>query len=324
MSYSKNLIFGSNIKGRGALIWSKIILKKILNENNSGKFYLFVSKELKNDLKFSKKNKIVYINFIYFFLLSLKNLFSFKNKINFFSLGDYPLPLFKQQIIYVNQANLIKNNVYKYTSKKLSFFIKRIYFKIFSRNVKKFIVQSNFMKFKISKSYNLDKKKFEIYRNYTKNPNFKFKLYKNRKKIRLLYPANHYEHKNHQLLIDLFENYKINNIEIYLTATKKEFKKFKSYKNFKRLDYFTNNNLFKIYSKFDAIIFPSLIESLGLPILEAKLFKMPIICSNLEYARELLGKKAFFFNPLSEKSLYRSLMSYFEFKNKKKLNNRIF
>ena len=100
--------------------------------------------------------------------------------------------------------------------------------------------------------------------------------------------------------------------------------KFRISKSFRRLDYFKNHRVFKVYSKFDALIFPSFIESLGLPILEAKLFKMPIICSNLPYAKELLGNKGFFFNPLSTKSLYKSLMSYLSLKNKKNLHQKLF
>ena len=324
MNKTINIIFASNVKGKGAIIWSTMIAKKIFNQNNSENFFLIASKDFKKKLKHLKNKNFFFISLSEFFLLFIKNFFGYLNKIKLISLGDYPLPLFKNQIIFVNQANLIKNKEYKFTSSNLSFFLKRIYFQIFSKNVKKFIVQSKFMKLKISKSYNLDKKKFKIFRDYLKKPHLKFKLYKNRRKIKLLYPSNHYEYKNHKLLIELFNSFRIKNLEIHITATKKEFQKFENYKNFKRLSYFKNNNVFKIYTKFDALIFPSLNESLGLPILEARLFRMPIICSNLQYSRELLGNKAFFFNPLSPKSLYRSLISYFELKNKKNLKNRIF
>ena len=319
-----NLIFGPNISGKGALVWSTIIIKKILHNSSSKKFFFVVSKKLRNNLKITKKKNIFFKNFITFVFLFLRNFFKNGNNYNIISLGDFPLPIFKNQIVFVNQANLIKNKEYRFSLSKINFFLKRIYFKIFSKNVKKFIVQSNFMKSKISKSYNLDIKKFFIYKDLIKEPNINFRLYKKRNVIKLLYPADHYEYKNHQLLIDLFENFKIKNIEIYLTATKKEFQKFDVSKNFKRIDYFQHHKVFKIYSKFDALIFPSLIESLGLPILEAKLFKMPIICANLPYAKELLKKKGFFFNPLSSKSLYKSLMSYLQHKNKKNLNHKIF
>ena len=324
MNEKVNIIFGSNVKGTGALIWSTIIVKKILSQNNSKRFFLFASKALKKKLKPFKNKNFVFIGYSELFFFFVKNFLSYSSKIRLISLGDYPLPLLKDQVAFVNQANLIKNKEYKFTSTKLIFLLKRIYFQIFSKNVKKFIVQSIFMKLKISKSYNLDKRKFKIFRNYTRNPGFKFNLYKNRKIIKLIYPSNHYDHKNHELLIELFKNFSIQNLEIHITATKNEFQKFKFYKNFKRLNYFKNNNVFKIYSKFDAIIFPSLNESLGLPILEAKLFKMPIICSNLQYSRELLGKKAFFFNPLSPTSLYKSLNLYFELKSKKNLKKKIF
>ena len=81
------------------------------------------------------------------------------------------------------------------------------------------------MKFKLIQSYNLDKKKFLIYKDLIQKPNFSFKLYKRRKVIKLLYPSNHYEYKNHGLLIELFKNYKIKNIEIYCNCNKKRISK---------------------------------------------------------------------------------------------------
>tara|TARA_Y100000816_G_C26098900_1_gene582024 strand:+ start:303 stop:1331 length:1029 start_codon:yes stop_codon:yes gene_type:complete len=318
-----NLIFGPNVQGKGALVWSDIIIKKFLHKS-SKKFFFIVSNSLQNYLKISKTKNIFFKNLIYLFPLFFKIFFKREKNYNLISIGDYPLPIFKNQIVFVNQANLIKNEEYEFSSQSISFLLKRIYFKIFSKNVKKFIVQSNFMKFKLMQSYNLDKKKFLIYKDLIQKPNFSFKLYKRRKVIKLLYPSNHYEYKNHELLIELFKNYKIKNIEIYVTATKKEFQKFRISKSFRRLDYFKNHRVFKVYSKFDALIFPSFIESLGLPILEAKLFKMPIICSNLPYAKELLGNKGIFFNPLSTKSLYKSLMSYLSLKNKKNLHQKLF
>ena len=230
------------------------------------------------------------------------------------------MPFIKNQIVFVNQANLIQPKLYKSSSSSIIFILKRFYFKTFLKNTKKLIVQTNFMKKYLSKSYDYDKKKIYIHNNFNFSPKEKFSLNTNHKITKLLYPANHYPHKNHQLLIKLFRQNHIKDIVIYVTATKDEFKRFDK-KNFIRMNYFDNKKVFKIYSKFDAIIFPSLIESLGLPILEARAINMPVICSNLPFLRESLGKKGIYFNPQSSKSLHNAILHYQKFKNKyKKIN----
>ena len=45
----------------------------------------------------------------------------------------------------------------------------------------------------------------------------------------------------------------------------------------------------KLYSKANALIFPSKLETWGLPISEAIDYKIPIMVAKLEYARETLG-----------------------------------
>ena len=61
----------------------------------------------------------------------------------------------------------------------------------------------------------------------------------------------------------------LKNINFYFTCSKKEFEPYKNIRNLYRINYFDNKNLEKVYNQYDAIIFPSLIESLGLPIIEA-------------------------------------------------------
>lgn len=61
----------------------------------------------------------------------------------------------------------------------------------------------------------------------------------------------------------------------------------------------SRSNVFKIYSASDCLIFPSTLETWGLPISEFKLFKKAILLSDLEYAHETLGDYNYgvFFDP---------------------------
>ena len=226
-------------------------------------------------------------------------------------MGDYPLPFIKDQTLYINQANLINPKIYKYSKSDLLFRLRRFYLRIFLNNTKKIIVQSKFMKKFINKSYNNLNSKILIDHNLEFK---KLKLHKkkiNKKEIKILYPSSMYNYKNHQIIIDLLKTNMLKNINFYFTCSKKEFEPYKNIKNLYRINYFDNKNLEKVYNQYDAIIFPSLIESLGLPIIEATKMRMPIIVSDLPYSREINSNYAQYFNPKSTKSLYKTIYKLF-------------
>ena len=66
------------------------------------------------------------------------------------------------------------------------------------------------------------------------------------------------------------------------------------------------------------MIFPSLIESLGLPLLEAKLYKIPVICCDLP-SQEKFYKKRLIISTLSAFSLLNAL-NKFKKEFKKRIN----
>ena len=47
--------------------------------------------------------------------------------------------------------------------------------------------------------------------------------------------------------------------------------------------------MFKQYCQCDAVLFPSKLETWGLPISESKDYSKPILASDLQYARETIG-----------------------------------
>jgi glycosyltransferase involved in cell wall biosynthesis len=66
-----------------------------------------------------------------------------------------------------------------------------------------------------------------------------------------------------------------------------------SYQNIKEAvllnGYIDQSKVEKMYRESDFLIFPSLIETLGLPLLEASEFGINILSINLEYAKEVLS-----------------------------------
>lgn len=59
-----------------------------------------------------------------------------------------------------------------------------------------------------------------------------------------------------------------------------------------------------------AIIYPSLVESYGMPIAEAIFLKTPVIASNLPYARELLEENGHYFDPLDIQSIKLAIVNF--------------
>ncbi|MGZ3769089.1 MAG: glycosyltransferase [Bdellovibrio sp.] len=83
---------------------------------------------------------------------------------------------------------------------------------------------------------------------------------------------------------------------------------FERYKHLNSIDFkglISRDEVYETYKRANVMIFPSKIETWGLPITEFKGFNKPMILSNLEYAKEALGNydKAIFFNPWNPQEL---------------------
>ena len=134
----------------------------------------------------------------------------------------------------------------------------------------------------------------------------------------LIYPALPFPHKNFQILANLVEKYDIPGLgfRISVTLTYAEFINLidsnESESYFSRLGIEFLGRMSKIdltdyYLKTSAIIFPSYVESLGIPLLEAMKNCLPVLVSDLPYAREVCGNYAVYFDPDSEVSLYEAI-----------------
>lgn len=66
-------------------------------------------------------------------------------------------------------------------------------------------------------------------------------------------------------------------------------------------------SLAEAYHLADAVIMPSLVETVGLPMLEAMAARTPVIAADRPYAHDICAAAALFFDPLSGESLFRSL-----------------
>ncbi len=96
------------------------------------------------------------------------------------------------------------------------------------------------------------------------------------------------------------------NFQVIITIDGKENKYssmiFKQYENLKNILFvgtISRNEVFDYYKYIDCLIFPSKLETWGLPISEFKTFGKPMLVANLPYAKETVGaySKVIFFNP---------------------------
>lgn len=104
-----------------------------------------------------------------------------------------------------------------------------------------------------------------------------------------------------KLLADIQDQF-----EIWLTIdgsenaySKQIVARYNNLQNIKFLGLQKRDQLFKLYKSSDCLIFPSQMETWGMPISEYKCFNKPMILADISYAHETLGNydKALFFRP---------------------------
>jgi glycosyltransferase involved in cell wall biosynthesis len=125
----------------------------------------------------------------------------------------------------------------------------------------------------------------------------------------LLYPANFWPHKNHKILFTAFNMYHSahpeSRLKLVCTGASNPHKKFlQSAIKKMGLDhqiifpgYLTDKEFSSLVKSCRAIIFPSLYEGFGMPILEAMANGKPVLCSNLTSLPEVAGEAALLFDP---------------------------
>jgi len=107
--------------------------------------------------------------------------------------------------------------------------------------------------------------------------------------------------KNYKLILVGKDNQNISNDEILFTG------------------YVSDEELNSLYRNASALIFPSLIEGFGVPILEAQYHKCPIITSNISSMPEVAGKGALFVNPLKAEEIIKAFSTVLDTDTRKEL-----
>lgn len=202
--------------------------------------------------------------------------------------------------------------------------IKKLYIYLKKSENYAWVVQTQLMKNKLSSKLLISKKNIHVLPIFEKKTN-KYNSKKN--KNTFLYVCSKAKHKNLKRLIDAFNIIQNkHNIDLYLNLTiddEKYFieKVFKKNKN-PRLKIINNGilnstELKSLYSKSEFLIYPSLIESLGLPLIEAINCDCKVISADLPYVHEVIIP-SLIFNPYSVISIANSIDNAINNKNLKK------
>ena len=119
----------------------------------------------------------------------------------------------------------------------------------------------------------------------------------------------YYPHKNIEILVDVAKMIKEKDldIKIYLTLSgnnnSKEKKIFKDIEKYElediliNLGYVEMDKIGFLYSKIDALLLPTLLESFSGTYVESMYFKKKIITSDMDFSREICKNNTWFFNP---------------------------
>lgn len=128
-------------------------------------------------------------------------------------------------------------------------------------------------------------------------------------KFHFFYPSFPRSFKNFELIFDaikILDNEIANQICFHLTLNRNAsqryskylFKKFKNVSSINFIGILSKSEIENYYKAMDCLVFPSILETWGLPISEAKFFEKPMFLANLPYAKETVGtyQKVSFFD----------------------------
>ncbi len=325
------LIYDVAAEGGGALtVLKEYYENAILDSNPNNKHYFVVSKV---DLKERSNVKIIkypwikksWIHRIYFDYFIAPKLVRRFHVDEILSLQNLTLPFVEtKQILYVHNA--IPFSDFKFSILKNP--ILWIYQNIIGRLIKKSIVKANsiivqteWMKEKILSQTGIENNKIKVELPKVNIPVISTSKKSSKKRL-FFYPANSSSFKNHKIIIKALKYLKFDELkkcQIIFTLDKNLPKHFNEINDIIEkyslpVEFVGNLSIEKMceyYSK-SILIYPSYIESLGLPLLEAMKYKCQIISVSCNYAKEVLRNYEYvdYFDYNDEKHLTNILRKY--------------
>lgn len=226
------------------------------------------------------------------------------------------------QSLFVHNALPFSDYRFRMSDDMMLWTYQNIISKLIFKSIKKadhVIVQANWMKRVISKKLNICDEKIEV-----KKSKIDFEVTEVFTETKeslstFFYPASGMIFKNHQVIVDACIQLKesgINDYNVIFTLNGTENKLIAKLYNIvkenklpiKFVGSMKREEVMRMYSR-SILIFPSFIETVGLPLVEAMKHNSPIIASELDYSCEVLTgyNHAFFFSYLNNLDLCRKM-----------------
>lgn len=141
-----------------------------------------------------------------------------------------------------------------------------------------------------------------------------------RDKFKLFVPSIYYTHKNLEIIPRLFAAHRdeLRDVAVVLTLTAdehpnaarilREVARRELGRNIITVGRLRLDELAAYYLHTGALLFPTLLESFGLPYVEAMQFGVPILTSDRDFAREVCGNAAEYFGPLDTQDICHAIL----------------
>jgi len=329
----RKLIFNATIlndKQTGLGIYTKNILFRLLESGIIDTIICDVNDYTTNNIIGKVNCKVVPLELSRGRLSALKRNYKFNNFINNnYNKNDILVYSPTQHLVMNNNLNQIvtihdlmpllypKGRAHQY-------FYYKVLIPKYIRKVNKVITVSENTKKDIVKFYDVDKEKVKvIYNGYDMND--KFTKQESRNYIFNKYNIEgyffmvgiHYRYKNLHTVIEAYSKiYKEINLKLVIAGNSKvEYgrelvslvDRLGLNEHVIFLGYVNDDEKEMLYKASNALIYPSLYEGFGLPVLEAMYNETPVLCSNTSSLPEVVSTAAILFNPLDEVDIINAM-----------------
>jgi len=295
------------INSPGGISLSRLLLDHIIKNNLEDNVELLIDNrnfKLFNDFRFKKTiiSKTEYSRL--FFYLKNKNRFK-----SIFCFANVPPPIKIETnvLIYFHNEILLNNKNLNFSLFKIYFFnLKWIYIKSRNSGGYTWIVQTDHIKSLLGKKLVVNSNsilKYPLFQNLKMNKCDKIEN-------SFIYPTSDLPHKNNEVLLNAFKDaaYKTNKkIILTITIDKIEIADLPQNLHINFIGLIEHEELMDNMKKTKFLIFPSLRESFGLPLVEGIQANCKIITSNLNFVNELISP-SYTFDPFDEKSITEAIL----------------
>lgn len=322
LSRTRYVIYGPNIHQGGG----KTLLLPLLEILEAREDVVFVlDKRLDISARWQPVGAVIRVKPSFFSRLSMElSLYKMiKPDDQLLCMGNLP-PIFarsKEVIVFVQNCYLVNKELLK----DFSFFVRsrirfeRWWLRFSASNVTRYIVQTKTMAHLLKKTLNRVADVLP-YADLTYDASNKAVASSVEKQYDFIYVASGEPHKNHkQLLLAWIRLAQLNQFpSLCLTLSRNQFPELYQWigvmvkqhcLNIEIVSELSHQQVEDMYKKSKALIYPSKLESFGLPLIEAVSMGLPVLASDLSYVYDVITP-SMVFNPNSSESIALSVMNF--------------